>query len=112
MAKLFRSTEAHRLAATPNAGCWGTCGGDEGPVHGYFYVSAGKIVNGVEAEFRCLGVQKVRFVTGPPAVEGDTFVVPRPVNSQSLPSSLKISKGGHFSFDGYGERISGSKRSK
>ncbi|MEO8966325.1 MAG: hypothetical protein ABI355_01880 [Solirubrobacteraceae bacterium] len=61
-----------------------------------------KIVTGVDAEFRCPGVQELKFAMGPAAIEGDTFVVPRPVNSHSLPASLKISNGGHFSFDGYG----------
>lgn len=100
------------LAVKPSAGCWGTCGGDVGPVHGYFVISEGKIMNGVEAEFRCLGVQQIKQPTGPPAAVGDTLVVPAPANSHSLPSSLKISKGGHFSFHGDGQRISGSKTSK
>lgn len=41
-------------AATPVAGCWGTCGGPQGPIDGYFTVSGGKLT-GFEDSQACLG---------------------------------------------------------
>ena len=101
------------LAATPKAGCWGTCGGDEGPVGGFFTVKGHRVIGGVSAEFRCLGVQDIDQPAGPPAVVGDLFEVPAPASrTAATTTSLKINRHGHFSFHGYGERIHGKHTSR
>lgn len=51
---LVAAFAAAAMAATPKAGCWGTCGGDRGPVGGFFEVSHNK-VESFAASAACLG---------------------------------------------------------
>jgi hypothetical protein len=44
-------------AATPKAGCWGTCGGPEGPLNGVFVVRGVDVTN-FEYSESCLGTTK------------------------------------------------------
>jgi hypothetical protein len=78
------------LAAAPKSGCWGTCGGDEGPVGGFF-ITANHKVTQFSIELKCLGLEKIPQPVGPAAVVGDEL--------GPLPT-LKISKSQHFSFHG------------
>ena len=100
-------------AATPKAGCWGTCGGDEGPVGGFFMVANHKIVGGISIELKCLGTQRIPQPVGPPAVVGETLAVPKFGYSASGkpqgPSAILISKSGHFSYHGKAQRLAGKK---
>jgi hypothetical protein len=78
------------FAARPhNGGCWGTCGGNSGPVGGFF-----EIVKGQVREFRvsegCLGVSKYGF-------ESEVIV----------PPAMTIGPNGGFSFEKRGKRTSG-----
>lgn len=70
-------------AATPKSDlCWGTCGGDSGPVHGYFETVGGK-VSDFEDEQLCLGKQQEG--------QGDVFLIGK---------SLRVDSAGAFSFTG------------
>jgi hypothetical protein len=93
-------------AAAPKAGCWGTCGGDRGPVDGYFVVGTGadkgKLV-GFLIEEKCLGVTSIPQPVGPPFKAGYEL--------GPLPT-MKISASGHFSFDGKTNRTSAHGRRK
>jgi hypothetical protein len=71
-------------AARPTAGCWGTCGGPQGPVGGYFSVSGGK-VTGFEDTQACLG--KTTYGT-------DYLRIAR---------ALNVSSAGAFSYSGSAE---------
>jgi hypothetical protein len=62
--------------------CWGTCGGDSGPVHGYFQTAGRKVV-GFEDEQRCLGTQQGGL--------GDVLAIGK---------SLPVSSAGAFAFTG------------
>jgi hypothetical protein len=44
-------------AATPKAGCWGTCGGPAGPLNGVFVVKGTQVTN-FEYSESCLGTTK------------------------------------------------------
>lgn len=70
----------------PKSGCWGTCGGVQGPVGGYFELRNGHVVNFADAD-SCLGRQPngldnqitlTVFTTSPPiqkklAIKHDAF---------------------------------------
>jgi hypothetical protein len=62
--------------------CWGTCGGDSGPVHGYFQ-TAGRKVIGFEDEQKCLGKEQDGL--------GDVLAISK---------SLAVSSTGAFTFKG------------
>ncbi len=102
------------LAATPKAGCWGTCGGDEGPVGGFFNVTGHKIVGGILIELKCLGTHRIALPAGQHAVVGDELAVPEfgysPSGRPRQPSSILISKGGHFSYRGEAQRLQGNEQ--
>jgi hypothetical protein len=101
------------LAATPKAGCWGTCGGDSGPVKGYFTVQNHKIVGGFEIELRCLGLEKIPQPVGPPLTEGNVLQVPPlpPVRTGQTgnPPPIAISDSGRFSYKGLATRRQGKR---
>jgi hypothetical protein len=70
------------LAATPKPGqCWGACGGPSGPIGGYFAV-AHHHVSDFEDSQACLG-----------ANNGFEEYI-------QIPTSIPITAGGHFSFQG------------
>lgn len=81
---------ASGVAATPHAGCWGTCGGDLGPIGGYFVVQSHKIEMFVIEE-KCLGTRSVPLPVGPAAIEGDEL--------GPLPN-ITIDSAGRVSFNG------------
>lgn len=86
--------------AGPRGGCWGTCGGDRGPVDGYFVVGTGADKGKLSSfmiEEKCLGVTRIPQPVGP-AFKAGYELGPLP--------TLKISASGHFSFDGKTQRDS------
>jgi len=88
------------VGATPRAGCWGTCGGDEGPVGGFFFVPADhKQVQEFGYEDKCLGIRSIPQPVGPPARVGYGLELP----------NMTVS-GGRFNFKGTGEAYANSSK--
>jgi hypothetical protein len=74
-------------AAKPRSGvCWGTCGGDSGPVGGYFVVAKNQVQGFLISE-KCLG-------TGRSGLLNEITNVP----------NMSVNRGGSFSFNGKAQR--------
>jgi hypothetical protein len=76
---------AAAMAASPKTGCWGACGGDRGPVGGFFQVSQKK-VESFAASAACLG-------RGSFGLENEVYGVP----------NMNV-RAGKFSFTGTAKR--------
>jgi hypothetical protein len=81
-------------APKPHAGCWGQCGGDRGPVGGYFILQDNKVET-FTIEEKCLGTFKFAQPVGPPFIAGEDL--------GPIPN-LKISRSEHFSYTGTTQR--------
>lgn len=90
------------LAATPRAGCWGRCGGDLGPIGGYFVVQS-HAVEMFLIEEKCLGTRSVAQPAGPPISEGDEL--------GPLPN-IAVNHAGRFTFTGTTDRQTSTDKSR
>ncbi len=82
---------AQAIAAIPRSGgCWGTCGGDGGPVGGYFVVGDHQVQSFLIDE-KCLG-------TGKYGLPNEIADVP----------SMPVSRNGKFQFKGEARRTASS----
>jgi hypothetical protein len=110
------AASAVALAATPKAGCWGTCGGDRGPVGGTFMVQHSRVV-GFAAELKCLGTRKIPQPPGRPAVVVGNLIevppqtVPTKPGQRLVQPPIPIRKG-RFDYTGTARRYSGQRSYK
>ena len=90
------------LGATPAVGCFGTCGGDQGPVDGFFVVSDNrKQVQQFANEDKCLGTRSIGFAGGQHVTVGDELMLP----------TMAVHEG-RFHFKGTGKVYAGGAKMK
>jgi hypothetical protein len=99
-AGLFGAGIASAQGAVPMAGCYGTCGGDFGPMPAALFVSSQSTLEGFAIAERCLGRRQATGPVGEVVDENDAIGWPPPTTTtRSAPPMPKI-RGGRVVSEG------------